>query len=211
MDTFRVALVTGAGTGIGRAAALALLGAGWRVVLAGRRREPLDGVVTESGAGARALAVPADVADPASVQALFAATTRRVWPAGPAVQQRRGQCAWRAAGRPDDRAVEERGGHQPDRHVLLHPAGVSRHEGAKPPRRTHHQQRLDLGACAAAQLDCLHRDQARGDGPDQVASLDGRKYDIAVGQIDVGNAATEMASAWPRVCRRPMARSPSSR
>jgi NAD(P)-dependent dehydrogenase (short-subunit alcohol dehydrogenase family) len=69
----RVALVTGAGSGIGKAAALALLGDGWRVVLAGRRPERLDEVVKESGqAMSQALAVPADVTDPAAVQALFA-------------------------------------------------------------------------------------------------------------------------------------------
>ena len=76
MDTSttpRVAIVTGAGTGIGRAAALALLKDGWQVVLAGRRPEPLAAVTAESGAGSRALAVPTDVSDAASVQDLFAA------------------------------------------------------------------------------------------------------------------------------------------
>ncbi|MEK9804042.1 MAG: SDR family NAD(P)-dependent oxidoreductase, partial [Curvibacter sp.] len=52
-ETKRVAVVTGAGTGIGKAAALALLGDGWHVVLAGRRSEPLQDVARESGAGAR--------------------------------------------------------------------------------------------------------------------------------------------------------------
>ena len=63
MDTSttpRVAIVTGAGTGIGRAAALALLKDGWQVVLAGRRPEPLAAVTAESGAGSRALAVPTE-------------------------------------------------------------------------------------------------------------------------------------------------------
>ena len=58
----RIAIVTGAGTGIGRAAALALLADGWSVTLAGRRLEPLEQVAEESGAGARALAVPTHVA-----------------------------------------------------------------------------------------------------------------------------------------------------
>ena len=70
----RVALVTGAGSGIGRAAALALLGDGFRVVLAGRRREKLEETAARSPAGDRALVWPADVTDPASVKALFAAT-----------------------------------------------------------------------------------------------------------------------------------------
>jgi NAD(P)-dependent dehydrogenase (short-subunit alcohol dehydrogenase family) len=71
----RVALVTGAGSGIGKAAALALLKDGWRVVLAGRRPERLDGVVKESAQPpSQALAVPTDVTDPAAVRALFART-----------------------------------------------------------------------------------------------------------------------------------------
>ena len=69
----KVALVTGAGTGIGRAVALAFLQDGYRVVLAGRRPEPLAQTVTLAGAAAQsALAVPTNVADPASVRALFA-------------------------------------------------------------------------------------------------------------------------------------------
>ena len=73
----RIAIVTGAGTGIGRSAALALLADGWSVALAGRRPEPLQTVADESGAGARAFAVPTDVTNPASVQALFAAVVDR--------------------------------------------------------------------------------------------------------------------------------------
>lgn len=66
----KVALVTGAGTGIGRAVALAFLRDGYSVVLVGRRWEPLEAVVKESGSD-RALAVPTDVGDPESVAALF--------------------------------------------------------------------------------------------------------------------------------------------
>ena len=70
----KVAVVTGAGSGIGKATALALLNAGYSVALAGRRGELLEQAVTESGAGSRALAVPTDVAKPESVKALFANT-----------------------------------------------------------------------------------------------------------------------------------------
>ena len=76
-QTPRIAIVTGAGTGIGRAAALALLKDGWCVALAGRRPEPLDKVAEESGAGDRALPVATDVSDPASVKALFATVVAR--------------------------------------------------------------------------------------------------------------------------------------
>src|SRR6266571_2363938 len=68
----KIAMVTGAGSGVGRATALALLREGYSVVLVGRRRETLERTVTEAGPdGPRALAVPADVSDPASVRALF--------------------------------------------------------------------------------------------------------------------------------------------
>lgn len=70
--TPKIALVTGAGSGIGRAVALALLADGWSVVLAGRRAEPLQAVAAEATSrGQTALAVPTDVTSPESVQALF--------------------------------------------------------------------------------------------------------------------------------------------
>jgi len=71
----KIALVTGAGSGIGRACALKLLGAGYIVVLAGRRAAPLEATAAQSGAPAeRRLVVPTDVTDPAAVSALFAQT-----------------------------------------------------------------------------------------------------------------------------------------
>jgi len=69
--TTKVAIVTGAGTGVGRAAALALMKAGYAVVLAGRRKDKLDEVAAEGSQG-QSLAVATDVADPASIKALFA-------------------------------------------------------------------------------------------------------------------------------------------
>src|SRR5438093_5263512 len=71
----KVAIVTVAGTGIGKAVSLALLEDGYRVALAGRRRELLEQTAAEAGpAGAQALVVPADVTDPESVRTLFART-----------------------------------------------------------------------------------------------------------------------------------------
>jgi NAD(P)-dependent dehydrogenase (short-subunit alcohol dehydrogenase family) len=73
----KIALVTGAGSGIGRTAALGLLDDGWAVVLAGRRAEPLQALAAEAETrGQTAMAVPTDVTDPASVQALFATIER---------------------------------------------------------------------------------------------------------------------------------------
>ena len=71
----KVALITGAGTGVGKAAALALAGKDYAIVLAGRRKEPIDDVAKEIEAlGSKALAVQSDIGDPASVENLFAKT-----------------------------------------------------------------------------------------------------------------------------------------
>ena len=67
----KVALVTGAGTGIGKAAALAMLADGYRVGMVGRREDMLRAAATESGAGSRALVLPADVTDAAAVRGVF--------------------------------------------------------------------------------------------------------------------------------------------
>src|SRR6059036_4175852 len=74
-STEKVAIVTGAGSGVGKAVALALMKEGYAVALAGRRKEALEGTATEGKAsGARSLVVPTDVTDPALIQALFART-----------------------------------------------------------------------------------------------------------------------------------------
>lgn len=70
----KVAIVTGAGSGIGKAVALALLKEGYSVALAGRRKDRLEQAVNESGAGLRALAIPTDVGNPEAVRALFSKT-----------------------------------------------------------------------------------------------------------------------------------------
>src|SRR6059036_4089755 len=71
----KVAIVTGAGSGVGRAVGLALLREGYHVSLAGRRKDALEKVVAEAGdARSRALAVPTDVCDPQAIRALFAKT-----------------------------------------------------------------------------------------------------------------------------------------
>src|SRR3989441_13374590 len=75
-STNKIAVVTGAGTGIGKAVALALLRDGYAVVLAGRRKELLEAAAMEGkSSGSRTLVVPTDVSDPASIRALFVRTT----------------------------------------------------------------------------------------------------------------------------------------
>ncbi len=77
MDGERFALVTGAGSGVGKSAALALARTGWHVALAGRRRDLIEGAAGEIRAlGRRALPAPADVSDPAAVKAMFALIER---------------------------------------------------------------------------------------------------------------------------------------
>lgn len=191
-NTPRTAIVTGAGSGIGRAAALALLADGWQVALAGRRAEPLQQVADESGAGARALAVPTDVTDPQAAQALFDRTVIAFGrvdllfnnagigaAAAPledlAPEQWRGvvdvnlngmfwclQAAFRVM-----KAQSPKGGR------IINNGSISAHA----PRP--HSIAYTATKHAVA-------------GMTKAAALDGRAHDIAVGQIDIGNAATDM-------------------
>ena len=190
----RIAIVTGAGSGIGRAAALALVRDGWRVALAGRRHEPLDAVASESGASNHTLVVPTDVSQPEDVQALFAATVQHFGrvdllfnnagvsnPPGPfedwTPAQWRGvvdvnlngmfyclQQAFRTM-----KAQTPRGGR------IVNNGSIS----ATTPRPN-----------SAAYTATKHAVK----GLTKTAALDGRAWDIAVGQIDVGNAMTELAA-----------------
>src|SRR5918998_4180533 len=70
----KIAVVTGAGTGVGKAVSLALMQEGYSVVLAGRRKEPLEETARESGSSGKSLVVQTDVGDPSSVKNLFAKT-----------------------------------------------------------------------------------------------------------------------------------------
>lgn len=189
----KVAIVTGGGSGIGRAAALALLRDGWSVVLAGRREQPLADVAAESSAGERVLAVPTNVADPQSVQALFEQTVTRFGrvdllfnnagvgaQAVPledlSIEQWKNvvdinlngmfyciQSAFRAM-----KSQTPRGGR------IINNGSISAH--------TPRPNSIAYTATKHAVM-----------GLTKTASLDGRKYDIAVGQIDVGNAGTDLA------------------
>ena len=157
----KIAVVTGAGTGVGRAASLALMNAGFTVVLAGRRMEMLQETQKLGDNVGKSLPVSADMTDPALDRRVVRQGDGSLWPARRALQQcRHGRAAGEFRGS-QPRAVAGGGEHQPDRAVFVHPARVPHHEGPDPARRPHHQQRLDLGARAAAVLVGLYLHQAR--------------------------------------------------
>jgi len=195
----KVAIVTGAGTGVGKAAAIALLQEGYRVALAGRRKDPLEQAVAEAGVtGGQALAVPTDVRDPTSVRALFARTKE-------------------AFGRLDvlfNNAGTSAGG------ILLEDLSYEQWKAVVDTNLT--------GAflCTQEAFKLMKSQDPRGgriinngsvsaDAPrpnsapytatkhamtglTKSTSLDGRKYDIACGQIDIGNALTELTANMTR-------------
>ena len=189
----RVAIVTGAGTGIGKAAALALLQDGWHVVLAGRRAEPLQAVAQESAAAARALALPTDVAQAVSVQALFD-TTVQTWGRVDLLFNNAGV---NAPGVP----LEELTLAQWKDVVDINLTGMFlciqqafRVMKAQSPRGGRIINNGSISAHAPRPNSIAYTATKHGVmGLTKAASLDGRKYDIAVGQIDIGNAATELA------------------
>jgi len=190
----KVAIVTGGGTGIGKAAALALLRDGWSVAVAGRRKEPLDATVTESGAGDRALAVPTDVTDPAQVRALFDATVAK-WGRVDMLFNNAGMGLGQTL--LEDIAIEDW-----KRVVDTNLNGMF--YGIREAFRVMKSQQPMGGRIINNGSISAHAPRPNSiaytatkhavTGLTKTASLDGRKYDIAVGQIDVGNALTELAA-----------------
>jgi len=189
--TTKVAIVTGAGSGIGKAAALALLREGYRVALAGRRREALDKTRSESGGAAeRALVVPTNVADPVSVRALFS-ETKRAFGRLDVLFNNAGVSA------PGDLTLEQW------RNVVdinLTGMFLCMQEAFKlmkdqTPRGGRIINNGSISAHAPRPNSAPYTATKHAvTGLTKCGSLDGRKYDIAVGQIDIGNASTEMAA-----------------
>jgi NAD(P)-dependent dehydrogenase (short-subunit alcohol dehydrogenase family) len=190
----KVAIVTGGGTGIGKAAALALLADGWRVAVAGRRREPLEEVVVQAAAGGRALALPTDVSDPASVAALFANTVQAFG---------RVDLLFNNAGLGlgstllEDMAVED-WKRVVDTNLNGMFYGIQqafRVMKSQQPRGGRIINNGSISAHAPRPNSIAYTATKHAvTGLTKAAALDGRKYDIAVGQIDVGNALTELAA-----------------
>ena len=189
----RVAIVTGAGTGIGKAAALALLQDGYHVALAGRRREPLQAVAQASGAGARTLVLPTDVAQPQAVRALFDATVQ----AWGRVDLLFNNAGVNAPGVPLEDLPLEQWKNVVDINLtgmFLCIQNAFRVMKAQSPRGGRIINNGSISAHAPRPNSIAYTATKHGVmGLTKAASLDGRKYDIAVGQIDIGNAATEMA------------------
>jgi NAD(P)-dependent dehydrogenase (short-subunit alcohol dehydrogenase family) len=190
----RVAIVTGAGTGVGKATALALLADGWCVALAGRRRELLDQVVAQSGAGDRALAVPTDVADPTSVQTLFEGAVKSFG---------RVDLLFNNAGvNAPGVALEDLTFAQWKNVVDINLTGMFlciqqafRTMKTQTPQGGRIVNNGSISAHTPRPNSIAYTATKHGVmGLTKTASLDGRKYNIAVGQIDIGNASTEMAA-----------------
>jgi NAD(P)-dependent dehydrogenase (short-subunit alcohol dehydrogenase family) len=190
----KVAIVTGAGSGIGKAVALALLKEGYRVALAGRRKDRLDVAVNESGAGSRALAIPTDVGNPEAVRALFSKTKEAFGrldllfnnagaftPATPMEDIE--YEAWKAAVDTNltgaflctQQAIKLMKSQDPRGGRIINNGSISAYA-----------PRPNSAPYTATKHAIL--------GLTKSTSLDGRKYDIACGQIDIGNAATDLTA-----------------
>jgi len=185
-------VVTGAGSGIGRHVALALIAEGYMVALAGRRRQPLEDTVREAGAGAEAIVVPTDVADPASVAALFAV-----------VQERCGRLdlLFNNAGLPAPRVpLEDITPEQWKAVVDVNLTGAFLCTQAAfrlMKSQTPRGGRIINNGSISAQVPRPNSAPYTATkhaitGLTKSTSLDGRQYDIACGQIDIGNAATPL-------------------
>jgi NAD(P)-dependent dehydrogenase (short-subunit alcohol dehydrogenase family) len=191
----KVAMVTGAGSGIGRATALALLAAGYRVVLAGRRLSALQETAALSGAlCANALAVPTDVSDPGSVAALFDATRKAF---------ARLDLLFNNAGTGTPPVpLEELSFEQWKTVVDINLTGVFlctqqafRLMKSQTPRGGRIINNGSISAHAPRPFSAPYTATKHAiTGLTKACSLDGRAYDIACGQIDIGNAATDMTA-----------------
>ena len=187
-------LITGAGSGIGRATARAFLSAGWQVALVGRRRDALEETAGDSGA----LILPADVGDPAEVEAVFTAVERD-WGRLDVLFNNAGISV--KAAPIDEIPVED--------WLRLERVNIT-----------------GMFLCARAAFGLMRRQTPQGGriinngsisahaprpgsapyttskhavtGLTKTLALDGRRFDIACGQIDIGNALTEMAAAFTK-------------
>ena len=190
----KVAVVTGAGTGIGKASAVALVKAGWQVVFAGRRAELLDKAIAQAGGSrSNALAVATDVGKPEQVKALFKKTTDAFG---------RLDLLFNNAGMgtPGNINLEDLTYEQWQAVLAVNLTGpflctqeAFRIMKAQNPRGGRIINNGSISAHAPRPNSSPYTSTKHAiTGLTKASMLDGRKYDIAVGQIDIGNAATEM-------------------
>lgn len=191
----KIAIITGAGSGIGRASVLALLKEGWSVTLAGRRVEPMEETVSLAGAdGARTLIISTDVADEAAMRALFDATQEKFG---------RLDFLFNNAGMgvppadPDEisfadwKKVVDANLHG----TFLGIQNAFRLMRAQNPKGGRIVNNGSISSYAPRPGSIPYTSTKHAvTGLTKTASLDGRKHDIAVGQLDVGNAATPMTA-----------------
>jgi NAD(P)-dependent dehydrogenase (short-subunit alcohol dehydrogenase family) len=195
--SLKIAMVTGAGTGIGKAVSLALLGADYAVVLTGRRKELLEATAKEAPAGSKTLVVPADVSDPAAVKALFA-KTKEAFGRLDVLFNNAGIGA--PAVTPDELPYEK---WKAAVDINLNGAFLCTQEAFRMMRhQTPRGGRIinngSLAAHAPRPLSIAYTATKHAiTGLTKSTALDGRPFDIACGQIDIGNAATPMTAHTP--------------
>lgn len=197
MSHQKVAIVTGAGSGIGKAAALGLLGEGYAVALAGRREEMLEATAAESEAGERALPVQTDVRDPEAVAALFAKTKERFG----RLDVLFNNAGLGAGGLLEDVEIE-RWRQVVDTNLtgsFLCTQEAFRIMKDQTPRGGRIINNGSISAQVPRPNSAAYTSTKHAlTGLTKSTALDGRKYDIACGQIDIGNALTTMTGRMQR-------------
>lgn len=194
----KVAIITGAGSGVGRACAIAFIKDGYRVVLAGRREEALKETVAKAGGtDANTLCVSTDVTDPASVEKLFAAAKSKFG----RVDVLFNNAGVSKGGSPEDISIEDWKATVDTN--LSGPFYCTREAFKIMKDQTPQGGRIinngSVSAYAPRPGSMPYTATKHAiTGLTKSAALDGRKYNIACGQIDIGNALTEMAEKMTR-------------